>query len=672
MLLACFLAVKLLEILFMKRSEYTQDNFSWTQWTMEDIARESQDMLDAKKIAYNNVKSIEEDRTFENTIYAIEASNHVFWKMHAMYLLMNVSPSKEIRDAAQNAIETIEKALVDIEYDEDIYAAVKAYASKGDSLDGESKKLFQDMLRDYRRMGFELSLENRERVKENLKRLSELSSSFQKNINEYQDGILVTREELEGLSEKYIANLEREGDLYKVSLDYPELNPFLEQAVHTEKRKELAEKSLRKGGEENMSLLAEVVRLREENAKLLGYENHAAFQLEVKMAKDPEAVFSFINGLMEPLKDGVSREVGELLDLKKKIYPEEENKLYFYDIAFLSNELKKEKFSVDNALVQEYFPLDTVKRGMFDIYETLLSIRFERIDDVSLWHPDVETYSVRELNGDIIAYFLLDLHPRDGKYGHAAVFTVVPGHQETFSGDEYVTPVASMVANFPKPNGSNPSLLTHYEVVTFFHEFGHVMHDVLSKTRFMSQSGTSVARDFVEAPSQMLEYWMWEKEVLKKLSRHYKTGEILPDEIIDNMIQAKHHMKSYSSMRQMIFALFDMNMHTYGVQRDLNHEYADLVSQYTHIELPKTQMFAAGFGHLMGYDAGYYGYMWSKVYAADMYSCFQAEGILNPVIGMRYRENILERGSSRDEMESVEAFLGRKSNNQAFLKEMGL
>jgi len=279
---------------------------------------------------------------------------------------------------------------------------------------------------------------------------------------------------------------------------------------------------------------------------------------------------------------------------------------------------------------------------------------------------------MRELNGDSIAYFLLDLYPREGKYGHAAVFPIIPGHVETLSSATYAAPVAVMLANFPKPSENAPSLMAHSEVVTFFHEFGHIMHNTLTNARFASQAGTSVAWDFVEAPSQMLENWAWDKEVLRIISSHRETGEALPEAMLENMLHAKHHMIAHWTMRQMIFALYDMRLHTRGIEGELNEEYAQLVAEHTGIRLPEEQMFLAGFGHLMGYDAGYYGYMWSEVYAADMFSRFEREGILNPQVGMAYRKHVLERGSSRDEMRSVEGFLGRKANNEAFLRRMGL
>jgi thimet oligopeptidase len=658
----------------MRRPEYTPQDFAWTQWIPEEISAVADRVLVHKKEAYEKVKRVPaKERTFENTVYAVEASHHALVDVHRLVLLMNVSPSSAVRDAAKNAVERIEKELVDIEYDEGVYEAVREYEDKDEALLGEDAKLLADIIRDYRRMGFDLPTDRRENLKDNLKKLSSLSSEFSRNINEYQDRIEVTLEELGGLPEHYVNNLKRtEEGRYIVTLDYPELFPFMENAKSATKRRELSVKNLRKGGERNMEILKEVVRLRDENAKLLGYANHAEFRLEVKMAKTTDTVFDFIYDLTRRLKKGISQEMKELREFKKKLENDPKAEVYHYDVAYLINQLKKEKFLVDDEKVREYFPLETVKQGTFSIYSELFSVRFRKLSGFTLWHEDVELYAVEEQSGDILSYFMMDLYPREGKYGHAAAFNIVTGHQESLRSETYVTPLACMVANFPKPSAEHPSLLSHHEVQTFFHEFGHIMHEVLTKAKYMSQAGFSVAWDFVEAPSQMLENWVWDKEMLGILSGHYRTGEKLPEEMLENMLKAKNHMVAYMTMRQMVFALFDMELHVLGVKGELNEEYGQRVAEYLGVRLPDEHLFLAGFGHLMGYDAGYYGYMWSKVYSSDMFTRFKKEGLLNAQTGREYRQWILEKGSSIEEMDLVEGFLGRKPSNEAFLEEIGL
>ncbi len=634
------------------------------------------DILARKKERYAGIKAIPDNaRNFENTIYAIESAHDaVRFRTHAIYLLMNVSPDKIVREAAQEAIEALEKESIDIEYDEGMYRAVRAYADKGEALLGADKKLFDDMLRDYRRMGFELAPEKREKLKENLKKIAELSNRFSTNINKWQDYIAVTREELDGLPERYIGGLKKdESGKYKVTLEYPDIGPFMKHAHNAAKRKELLEKEYQKGGAENMRVLKEVLLLRDENAKLLGYEHHADFQTEVRMAKNARTVAGFLDNLAKKLKEGARKELAELGDIKRKITGGKESEVENYDIPYLSERLRQERFSVDSEKVREYFPFEVVKRGMFLMYEKLFSVKFERMSGIPVWHEDVEAYKVSAMDGAPVGYFMFDLYPRENKYGHAAVFDVAAGRMASYASEAYIPPLACMVANFPKPSAEHPSLLSHREVETFFHEFGHVAHDILTAAPYASQSGTSVARDFVEAPSQMLEHWAWNKETLALLSGHYLNHEEkLPNELLENLIKTKRHMIAYDTMRQIVFGLLDMALHTTQAAGEPNLLYNELVREYNGITLPTESIFPAGFGHLMGYDAGYYGYLWSKVYAADMFTRFEKEGLLNPEIGRNYRREILEPGSSRDEMESVRAFLGRESNNEAFLKEIGV
>lgn len=661
----------------MKRLRYIGKDFAWIEWGPEEIRRAAEETLEEKTRAYRTVKSIlAEKRTFENTVYAIEASNHGAWRMHAVALLMNVSPRQDVREAAKEAAEMSDKALVDIEYDADLYRAVKEYEAQGVRLAGPEAKLFRDMLRDYRRMGFDLPEDRRTLLKDNLKRLAELTTRFGKNINDYKDRIFVSKEDLKGLPENYIASLKRnEQGEYQVTLEYPDSVPFMENAESAEKRKELAEKLARKGGEENMLVAEEILRLRDENARLLGYADHAAFRSEPRMAKNKETVLGFIRGLMDKLSASREKELAELAGLKQRLTGEAEARVEFYDTAYLSNQLKKEKFAVDDELVREYFPLETVREGMFRIYSVLFSVEFEPIRDVVLWHEDARLYAVKDLEGNILSYFVMDLHPREGKYGHAAAFNIISGRQASFSDETYVPPLACLVTNFPKPGAENPSLLSQSEVETFLHEFGHIMHKTLTEARYLSQAGSATAWDFVEAPSQMLEHWAWSKETLSLLSRHYRTGEPLPDTLLENMLLAKNHMIAFWTMRQLALAFYDMRIHTEPPRgrEELNRLHREIFEKYLGVRPPETSLFLSGFGHFGGgYDAGYYSYMWAKVYAVDMFTRFEKAGLLDPETGRAYREEILSVGSSREEMDSVRAFLGREPSDEAFLKDIGI
>ncbi|VAW11974.1 Thimet oligopeptidase [hydrothermal vent metagenome] len=657
----------------MKRITYTKKDFAWTGWGATEIKKAADEVVAHKKKKYAEIKKIPAcERTFENTIYAIEAADYdVIDNLYFIDLLVNASPKESVRKAAKKAINMLESKLVDIEFDEGLYRAVKEYSKKNEKLKGEDKKLFEDMLLSYKRMGFELSAKKQKELKKNIKKLNKLSTDFSNNINEYKDSVAITKDELAGLPENYIKGLSKDKKgRYIVTLDYPDFFPFMKNAESAPRRKELMDKSLQKGGEKNMKLLSEILELRRQNAKLLGYDTHADFKTEVKTAKTAKKALSFVHGLMGKIRKGTVSDMSQMTELKKRFLGIPNVKLEYYDILYYINQLQKEKFNVDSEKVREYFPLETVKKGTFEIYSKLLSVQFQKLKGYPLWHKDVELYAVKDSSGQIISYFLLDMHPRENKYGHACVSPLVYGKKKQFK-DEYTAPMACMLANFPKPSKTHPSLLSHGEVETFFHEFGHIMHDVLTTAKYASQAGYSVAWDFVEAPSQMLENWVWDKKMLNILSKHYKTKKNLPKGMLDNMLKAKDHMVYYFTMRQLVLAMFDLTLHTKNIKNPSNL-YNDLVKEYVGVTFPKENIWPAGFGHLMGYDAGYYGYMWSKVFASDMFTKFQKNGLLDKKIGDRYKKWILEKGSSMDEMELLKKFLGRKPSNKAFLKEIGL
>jgi len=649
-----------------KRLIVTPKDFSWTKWKPADIKRMADSCILRKKKRYAVIKKIPKGKhTFENTVLALEYSSYdIADDLAKLEVLMNVSTDKKVRDAAKRELDRLSHVMLDIEYDEKIYDALKDYASKNERLTGPRKKLFVEMMREYRRSGFELPKAKREKLKKMLKETSLLSNTFSHNINQYRDYILVSEEELTGLSERFISGLSRDEKTgkYKISLDYPEIGPFMAKATNTAKRKELSEKNLKTGGTQNMKLLGRIVELRKKRAELLGYKTHADYKTETRTVKTKERALSFVNGLLRKTHKGLLKDMNELRAAKG-------SPVEIYDLAFYSDQILQKKFKLDSEKVREYFPAEKVLRGTFAIYEKLFGVKFERVKGFPLWHKDVEVLAVKE-KGSTIAHIVLDLYPREGKYTHACAIQL-RGGRKIPNKNNYVAPVGVMLANFAKPTHTHPSLLSHGEVETFFHEFGHIMHVVLTRAEFGSQSGYNTAWDFVEAPSQMLEHWTWNAAMLKKMSGHYKTGAALPKSILNSLLAAKYHMEIYGTVRQLVLALFDLILHT-TYDKHPARLYARLVKKYIGISLPAGQLFPAGFAHLMGYDAGYYGYLWSKVFATDMFTRFEKEGLLNVKTGRAYRDIVLANGSSEDEVKLVERFLGRKVNDRAFLRELGI
>ena len=663
----------------MNRTPYTPKDFAWTKWTAVKIKPLVHKILAEKKAHIALVKKIpREMRNFENTVYALESLDYgISDTILKIDLLQNVSPDKSVRDATKSAIEAITKQMIRIERDPKIWQALKdyekgAWQKERKTLGSDSKKLFQDMFLTYKRMGFDLAHEKQKRVKEILERLAKLSSEFRHNINSYKDHVAVSKEETVGLPERYLAGLKQDKKRnYIITLAYPDYFPFMELSRNENKRKELNAKNLQKGGMKNMNVLSEMLSLRAEHAHLLGYKNHADYKTELRMAKSGKTALDFELDLLKKVAKSGKHDLDELRDLKRIMSGNKKAELYSHDVAYYGHELQKKRFKFNSEELREYFPLAHVLEGTFKIYSTLFDVKFEKLSGFPLWHQDAMLYAVTTPKGDILSYFALDLHPREGKYGHACAFGVINGRQTSLTNSEYVPPFATMIANFTKPTEKNSSLLSHDEVETLFHEFGHIMHFVLTTAHHASQAGYNTAWDFVEAPSQMLEHWAWNKKSLALLSAHYKTKRSIPPALMKNLTASKDHLLRYSTLRQLITGIFDLTLHTTNKTLDSAKLHRDMIKKYTGITMPKDAIFPAGFGHLDGYDAGYYSYLWSKVYATDMFTRFAKEGILNKKTGADYKKWILEKGGSMEELDLVKGFLGRKPSNKAFLKEIG-
>lgn len=646
---------------------YTRSDFEWVAWQPKDFKSYPDKAITELKEDYTRIKAIpKKERTFQNTVLELEKSGRVYGqKLQYVGFLAEVSPVKTVREAAHMVMEEYSKKIVDVVYDKGIYTALTEYAAKKEKLTGEDKILFDNAMRSYKRMGFNLPEAKQKALKKNLKELSKLSLAFKKNINDYKDFITLTEEEATGLSERFLQGLEKDAKgRYLVTLEYPDIGPFLENSPNDLKRKEIVDKNARKGGVQNIKLLKRMIELRQKNAQILGYKSFAHYAIEDRMAKKPEIVMKFLTDIVKKVEKGAKKDKEELVAFKRTFTKNPKATTEYYD-SYYVNQLQKQKYAVDNEMIREYFPFERVRNGVFETYQKLLGVTFVKNTNFPLWHNDVELYEIKD-NEETIAYFCMDLFPREGKYGHAAAFDLMNGREED---GQYVAPIASLVCNFSKPTKENPSLLSHDEVETFFHEFGHIMHDVLTKARYESQAGFHVAWDYVEMPSQMLENWAWEKEILVKISGHYKTGKSLPNELIAKIQSAQKFRISTMYLRQMILSLFDMKLHYEKAKGSPEVIYRQMIKKMMGVTLPSTQLFPAGFGHIGGgYEAGYYSYAWAKVYAQDMFTRFQKEGFLNAKTGRDYRTWILEKGSSVDEMELIKNFLGRKPNNKAFLK----
>ncbi|NNF69855.1 MAG: hypothetical protein HKN01_08805, partial [Acidimicrobiia bacterium] len=415
-------------------------------------------------------------------------------------------------------------------------------------------------------------------------------------------------------------------------------------------------------------LLEEAISIRDEMAQILGAPTWAHHVMELKMAKNPDAVADFYDGIVPGLTKLRDTELEVQQGLLNADHPGET--LASWDTSFYTDQQKRTDYGVDAAEVAKYFPLEQTIDGMFEVTGDVLGLDYRRIEDAKAWHPDVLVYEISDRErGEPIAYFYADLFPRDGKFSHAAAFPIVYGRQTP---DGYVKPVAAILANFTKPTDDAPSLLKHSEALTLWHEFGHILHFCLTEVDLVRFSGYDTEWDFVEAPSQIMEWWMWQPEVLQRFARHYETGESIPTELVDKMVAARDLNTGMFNMRQVMLGKLDLAMHATTGEKDLDAINRE-ANTYTGLPFYEGTFMPAGFGHLMGgYDAGYYGYLWSKVYGDDMFSVFQSEGITSPEVGRRYRSEVLARGYSRDAIDHLRAFLGREPNGDAFLRNLGI
>ena len=435
------------------------------------------------------------ERTFANTVAAVEGAQARFMEsVNTASFLFSVSPDKAVRDAARKLDEESDSFLIETSQREDVYRAVRDAADKGEPLSGEDKRLLEATLRGYAREGMGLPAAKRARGREVQKRLSELSIAFSENLKDDQDALEVDPARLAGLPADLVSGLPRtpEGKV-RVGLDYPTYRQVMKHSPDAGLRRELESKFNNQAADKNVPLLEEALALRHEQAALLGYRSYADYAIEERMAKSPDKVWDFLRRLKSLLFGRAKAEMAELLELKREDEPGAAE-MHNWDISYYADKLLKLRYDYDPEKVQEYFPVQTVVEGTLSVYQDVLGLRFNEVR-AKAWHPDVRVYEISDReDGRRIGWFYLDLYPREGKYKHAAAFTLVSG-REVEGG--YREPVSAVVANFTKPSAGKPSLLTHGEVETFFHEFGHVMHQTLTKARYASFSASRVAPDFV-------------------------------------------------------------------------------------------------------------------------------------------------------------------------------
>ena len=617
-----------------------------------------------------------QQRTFENTVLALEKAYTQYWFVPKnLSLLAYFHKDASVREAAAVLETQGSKKKAEIFARRDVYRSLKEYAQTNPKLAHEDARLLNKWLERYERAGMSLTDSKLKKyLKLNDERLEKITR-YNVNLNNYKDELPLTAEQLKGMGETYAKRLEKTKDgKYIVTLKYPDYNPFMANAQDDGARKALQTKFARRGGKENVKLLEDTLVLRRKQAALLGYKQYPDFVLPVRMAKTQDNLRAFLKDLQKQVTPLAQAEMAQYLELKNKTLGTSGKKINGWELGYWANQYKKAFYQVDDEKIKEYFPVQTVINGMFEIFGGIFGLTFEQAD-LPVWHPDVQTWIIKDAaTGQTISYFYMDLYPRDGKYTHAATWSFVDRFQ--LPDGQYQIPSVVIAANFSPAANGVPALLGHGEVETLFHEFGHVLQMSLATSKYASLTGDNVAWDYIETHSQLLENWAWQPQVLKKISSHYKTGQQIPVELINSMVQARHAGEATAFLRQNFLGQFDLEAHAKNRRVNTTKLYAKMMRDITGIEMTKGTYPQASFGHIMSltdpYDVGYYVYAWSLVIAQDIFSQFEEQGLFNKELGAKLRTYIYTPGTVYDENEMVEKFLGRPYNNRAFLKSLGV
>lgn len=626
--------------------------------------------------------------SFENTIEGIEfADDYVGYVSGIFFGLYSAHCTEDIEKVSEEFNSILTKYYNNISLDQDLYAKVKEVKESVDlaRLSNEQKMLLEKTNKSFVRNGAKLSNEDKEVIRSIDEEMSALEVKFTENVRKGTNAfhlVIDKKEDIVGIPDNAVeaaANLAKEKGkegAWIFTLHFPSYLPFMQNCKNAQLRKVMstAKQTVAFGGEfDNTKNVKRMLELKRKRATLLGYETHAHFILEERMAKDPKTVIDFLENIKSKAKPASDEEVKELKELKREL--EGNDDLFSWDLAFYTRILKKRKLDIDDEILRPYLKLENVIDGVFKIAENLFDIEFKQVNDLPTWHKDVKTFEVFNKDSSFIGLFYCDFHPREEKRPGAWMSDTVP--QGMMFG-KLGTPQIHNTCNFTKPTETKPSLLTLNEVETLFHEFGHGLHGLLSKCHYKSIGGTNVLWDFVELPSQIMENWVKEKECLDLFAKHFETGETIPEDIIEKIKKSSTFQEGYATMRQVSFATLDMKLHTLDPKEitDLASFEKEVFEEFKFTDeddIEKSML--ASFGHIFphgGYSSGYYSYKWAEVLDADAFEAFKEKSIFDKEVAKKFKENILEKGGSVHPMELYIAFRGKEPNVDPLLRRAGL
>ncbi|MDG1384242.1 MAG: M3 family metallopeptidase [Flavobacteriaceae bacterium] len=624
--------------------------------------------------------------SFENTIEALEYTGEQLDRISSIFFNLNAAETNaSIQSIAQDVSPLLTEFANDVALNTVLFERVKAVYNAKESLTltEEQKTLLDKKYKGFSRNGANLDSDQKEKLRDIDKQQSKLQLTFGENIlaetNRYE--LLITEySDLEGLPEgaieaaKQLAE-EKDKKGWLITLDYPSYIPFMTYAKNRALRQQLAlafgQKGFQNDALDNQEIVLKITKLRYNRAQLLGYDTHAHFVLEERMAKTPGNVQNFLEDLLSKALPAAKKEFQVLEDFAKKL--DGIDRLEKWDSAFYSEKLKQQLFNFDDEQLKPYFKLENVIEGAFEVAQKLFRLQFTQIDNIDTYHKDVLTYKVEDSKQDLVAIFYADFFPRAGKRNGAWMTS----YKSQFVKNEInERPHVSIVCNFTKPTSTRPSLLTFNEVTTLFHEFGHALHGMLADTIYPSLSGTSVAWDFVELPSQIMENWCYEKEALALFAKHYETDAAIPMDLIDKIRAASTFQQGMQTLRQLSFGLLDMSWHGVDPSEIMDvkhHESAAFKETQLFPNVSKNCMSTA-FAHIFqgGYSSGYYSYKWAEVLDADAFEYFKETGLFDPQVADAFKTHVLSKGGTQDPLELYVKFRGQKPKVEPLLRRSGL
>src|SRR5438034_1406152 len=623
---------------------------------------------DLSKVTFKSTVVALDDLTYQAGIAANKAT-----------IIKETNTNPAMRTAAENAVKAFQEWAVGIDYREDVYKAIKAFADTHPKLTGEDEKLLKETLRDYRRAGLELPPDQRKEVEQLRKELSKLGTDFDTSVLKDTAPVMFTKADLDGVPESFLAapGIKTGDDVYTVMANVTWQFVTVEENAKSEGvRKQLYVIHDTLAKDSNVPVLNQMLALRNKIALRLGYKSWDDYQTEIKMAKTGMNAEKYINDLVAGIQPKFDSELTELQKLKAADTNDPNAKIMVWDWRYYSNQRNKQKYDVDKEALRAYFPFQNVLDGMFNIYQNIFGLKFEKIAAPYKWIDDLQLYLVSDsATGEPLGMFYLDMFPREGKFNHFAQFDIISA--KLLPDGKYQRSTVALLCNFPPASADKPSLLTHQDVETLFHEFGHALHSIVTRAKYGRFAGTHVPGDFVEAPSQMLQNWVWDKKVLDTFAADYRDpSKKIPADIVKKMNDAKLANAGVFYRRQFAFASLDLALHD---QHPEDEAYncvliSNPILERVFLPIDPSTTFVSYFGHLNGYDAGYYGYAWADAIAADMATVFEKakDGYLDKQAGLRLRREIYEPGDSRDVNISIEKFLGRKQSIEPFFKKIGI